>query len=211
MPLIRLLCLVALVAFAAPALADEPKIASTTPSPELLAKLKAGGYLIYFRHAKTPNYKDPHEGDPDDPQPGNCSNQRNLSVEGIEQSRALGQAFRDLEIPYGIVRASPYCRCMDTAWHAFGRFERDRTLLLHGTEPDKDPPEGKIWRDIRNLAKLPPLPGTNSMFVSHGTVGEVFGAGYLDEGEAVIVKPDGKGGWSLIARVKSDQWPAPAR
>ena len=42
--------------------------------------------------------------------------------------------------------------------------------------------------------------------MSHGTVGEVFGAGYLDEGEAVIVKPDGKGGWNLIGRVKSDQW-----
>lgn len=207
MSIIRLLCLVVFVAVAVPALGDEPKIASATPSPELMVKLKAGGYLIFFRHAKTPNYKDPREGDPDEPLPGNCSNQRNLSAEGIEQSKALGEAFRDLAIPYGIVRASPFCRCMDTAWHAFGRFERDRTILLHGTEPDKDPPEAKIWRNIRNLAKLPPLPGTNSIFVSHGTVGEVFGAGYLDEGEAVIVKPDGKSGWSLVARVKSDQWP----
>lgn len=207
MPLIRLLCLVILVAMTVPSLADEPKIASTVPSPALLKQLRAGGYLILFRHAKTPNYKDPSEQDPDDPQPGNCSNQRNLSAEGIEQARAIGRAFRDLEIPYGIVRASPYCRTMDTAWYAFGRFERDRTLLLHGTEPEKDPPEGKIWRDIRNLAKLAPLPGTSSVFVSHGTIGEVFGAGYLDEGEAVIVKPDSKGGWSLIARVKSDQWP----
>lgn len=207
MPFIRLLYLIVLVAIAAPTFAEQPKIASATPSSELVADLKRGGYLIFFRHAKTPNYKDPHEGDPDDPQPGNCSNQRNLSVEGIDQSRTLGQVFRDLEIPYGLVRASPYCRTMDTAWYAFGRFERDRMLLLHGTEPDKDPPEGKIWRDIRNLAKLPTLPGTNSIFVSHGTVGEVFGAGYLDEGEAVIVKPDGKGGWNLVTRVKSDQWP----
>lgn len=207
MPFIRLLYLIVLVAIAAPTFAEQPKIASATPSPELVADLKRGGYLIFFRHAKTPNYKDPHEGGPDDPQPGNCSNQRNLSVEGIDQSRTLGQVFRDLEIPYGLVRASPYCRTMDTAWYAFGRFERDRMLLLHGTEPDKDPPEGKIWRDIRNLAKLPTLPGTNSIFVSHGTVGEVFGAGYLDEGEAVIVKPDGKGGWNLVTRVKSDQWP----
>jgi len=208
MQVIRLVCLVLLVAIAARAFADQPKIASTIPSPALMAELRAGGYLIFFRHAKTPNYKDPSERDPsEDTLPGNCSNQRNLSVEGIEQSRALGETFRDLEIPLGIIRTSPYCRCMDTAWHAFGRFERDRNLRLHGTEPENDPREAKIWRNIRNLAKLPPLPATNSIFISHGTVGEVFGAGYLDEGEAVIVKPDGKGGWSLIARVKSDQWP----
>lgn len=209
MRIIRLFSLFILLASAAPAIAETPKIPSATPSPELLTKLRQGGYLIFFRHAKTPNYKDPIERDPDDPQPGNCSGQRNLSDEGIAQSRALGQAFRDLEIPYGIVRSSPYCRCMDTAWYAFGRYERDRGLLLHGTEPEQDPPEGIIWRDIRNLAKLAPLPGTNSLYISHGTVGEVFGAGYLDEGEAVIVKPDGKGGWTLVTRVKSDQWPKP--
>lgn len=208
MQVLRLVCLLLLVVVAAPVFAEQPKIAATTPSPELMAQLRAGGHLIFFRHARTPNYKDPSERDPsEDTQPGNCSNQRNLSDEGIEQSRVLGEIFRDLEIPLGIIRASPYCRCMDTAWIAFGRFERDRTLRLHGTEPENDPPEAKIWRDIRNLAKLPPLPGTNSAFVSHGTVGEVFGAGYLDEGEAVIVKPDGKGGWRLIARVKSDAWP----
>lgn len=207
MRIIRLLSLTILLAFVAPGFAEEPKIPSATPNAELMAKLRQGGYLIFFRHAKTPNYKDPIGGDPDEPQPGNCSGQRNLSDEGIAQSRALGQTFRDLEIPYGIVRASPFCRCMDTAWYAFGRYERDRGLLLHGTEPDKDPPEGVIWRDIRNLAKLAPLPGTNSLFISHGTIGEVFGAGYLDEGEAVIVQPDGKGGWKLVTRVKSDQWP----
>lgn len=66
---IRLVCLAILVALAAPALADEAKIASTTPSSELLAQLRAGGYLIFFRHGKTPNYKDPGEQDPDDAQP----------------------------------------------------------------------------------------------------------------------------------------------
>jgi len=209
MPFLRSLCFALIVAFAMPAFAEGQKIKSAPPTAELMVKLKAGGYAIFFRHARTPNYKDPSEQEPVDTQPGNCSSQRNLSVEGIEQSKALGDAFRDLEIPIGIVRASPYCRTMDTAWLAFGRFERDRTLLLHGTEPDKDPPEAKVWRNIANLAKLPTLPGTNSIFVSHGTVGEVFGAGYLDEGEAVIVQPDGKGGWVLIGRVKSEEWPKP--
>lgn len=175
----------------------------------LMSKLRQGGLLIFFRHGLTPNHKDALDRDPDDPLPGNCSHQRNLSSEGIEQSRAIGEAFRDLEIPLGIVRASPMCRSYDTAWYAFGRYERDRNMLLHGTNPEKDPPEEKIWRNIRNIAKIPPLPLTNSVFVSHGTVGEVFGAGYLEEGEGVIIEPDGKGKWSLLARVKSDQWKAP--
>jgi hypothetical protein len=179
---------------------------SAPPSKELLAELRQGGFLIFFRHSLTPNYKDAIDRDQDDPRPGDCSYQRNLSAEGIDQSRALGVAFRELEIPIGIVRASPMCRTMDSAWYAFGRYERDRNILLHGTEPERDPPEGKVWKNVQNIAKIPPLPMTNSIFMSHGTIGEVFGAGYLDEGEAVIVKPDGKGAWSLIGRVKSDQW-----
>jgi phosphohistidine phosphatase SixA len=175
----------------------------------LMSKLRHGGLLIFFRHGLTPNHKDALDRDPDDPLPGNCSHQRNLSSDGIDQSRTIGEAFRDLEIPLGIVRASPMCRSYDTAWYAFGRYERDRNMLLHGSNPEKDPPEAKIWKNIRNIARIPPLPMTNSVFVSHGTVGEVFGAGYLEEGEAIIVEPDGKGGWSLLARVKSDQWKAP--
>ena len=171
--------------------------------PGLLGELRKGGYLLFFRHGLTPNY-----ADPDDTTLDNCATQRNLSKEGIAQSTAMGEAFRELEIPLGIVRASPYCRCMDTAWLAFGRFERDMNIRLTGENPETHPNEAKRWKHMRNIAKILPLPGTNSIFVSHGTAGEVFGAGYLKEGEAVIVKPDGAGGWKLIGRVKSDQWRA---
>ncbi|MFN0193315.1 MAG: hypothetical protein ACKVP5_15310 [Aestuariivirga sp.] len=186
--------------------AEKPPQGITAP---LLAKLQQGGLLIFFRHGLTPNYKDAIDRDPDDPLPGNCSHQRNLSAEGIEQMQKMGEAFRELEIPIGIVRASPMCRSYDSAWYAFGRYERDRNILLHGSNPEKDPPEAKIWKNIQNIAKIPPLPMTNSIFMSHGTVGEVFGAGYLQEGEAVIIEPDGKGGWSLVARVTSEEWRKP--
>ncbi len=173
-------------------------------TPQLLGGLRAGGYLIFFRHGLTPNYADP-VGDG----AGDCSTQRNLSKEGIDQMEAVGVAFRELEIPIGIVRASPMCRTMDSAWHAFGRFERDRALKLNGKEPDRDLSEAKVWKHVRNIAKILPLPGTNSVFVSHGTIGEVFGTGYLEEGEAVIVRPDGFGSWRAITHLKSDQWKLP--
>ncbi len=183
-----------------PAPATEAQKPGGLPA-ELLAKLRKGGFNIFFRHGLTPNY-----ADPDGSQLDNCATQRNLSKEGIEQAMAMGATFRELELPIGIVRASPFCRCMDTAWHAFGRFERDMNIRLNGDNPDFHPAEIKLWRNIRNIAKILPMPGTNSIFVSHGTVGEVFGAGYLSEGEAVIVEPDGAGSWRLIARVKAEEW-----
>lgn len=195
---------VALGSLAAAAHAEQSK--APAMSAELLAQLRQGGFNIFFRHALTPNYKDAIGRDPDDPRPGDCSYQRNLSEDGIAQSRALGEAFRELGIPIGVVRASPMCRCMDTAWYAFGRYERDRNILLHGTEPKNDPPEGKVWRNVESIARIPPMPMTNSIFVSHGTVSEVFGDTYLEEGEAVVIRPDGKGGWSLVARVTADAW-----
>lgn len=188
---------------------DAAAAAEEKPTPiavELLAKLRQGGFLIFFRHGLTPNMKDPIDTEPDDPRPADCAHQRNLNGEGIEQARAIGEAFRELEIPVGVVRASPMCRSADTAWYAFGRNERDRTLLGHGTDPKIDPFEAKVYRNIRNVAKIPPMPLTNSVFVGHGNLGEIFGGKHLAEGEAVIVEPDGKGAWRTVARVKSDQW-----
>lgn len=198
-----------MIVFAVPSASSAADTGVPPLTAKLLDELRLGGFDVFFRHALTPNYKDAIDRDPDDPRPGDCSYQRNLSAEGIDQSRKIGEAFRELGIPIGIVRASPMCRAMDTAWYAFGRYERDRNILLHGTEPANDPPEAKVWKNIQNIAKIPPLPMTNSIFVSHGTIGEVFGTTYLEEGEAVIVKPDGKGGWSLVARVKADEWKAP--
>lgn len=182
------------------ALQNIPKAESSLPEA-LVSKLRQGGLLIFFRHAKTPNYQGADDNDID-----NCATQRNLSKEGREQAAAIGEAFRALEIPVGIVRASPLCRTMDTAWLAFGHFERDANMRLHGTNPAQEPEEAKTWRNLRNIAKILPLPGTNTVFISHGTIGEVFGGNYLDEGEAIIIEPDGKGNWQMLAQVKSDQW-----
>ena len=203
-------CLIALFALGiVPANAQPAPPSSAAEEPAhppidrtLLEKLKKGGYLIFFRHGITPNYADPGG----DPETGNCSMQRNLSKEGVVQTRAMGEAFRELEIPFGIVRSSPYCRAIDSAWNAFGRAERDMSLRLAGTNAAVDAIEAKRYRTMRNLAKILPLLGTNSAFMSHGSVGEVFGAGYVEEGEAVIVQPDGQGAWTFIARIKSDQW-----
>lgn len=168
---------------------------------ELLAGLREGGYLIYFRHSITPNYSDPDTRSLHD-----CATQRNLSLDGREQARSIGRAFRDLEIPVGIVRASVYCRSVDTARLAFGRVEPAEELVLSGD--DKADLESGRVKHLRNLAKIPPWPGTNTVFVGHGGGAQILGGRHLDEGEAGIVKPTGKD-YVFITHIKSEQWVAP--
>ena len=115
----------------------------------LLAQLRQGGFILYFRHSETPNYIDPHEGNFDD-----CGQQRNLSKDGRTQARAIGKAFRDLDIPLGLVRSSPFCRSADTARLAFGRVEKDMSLLSNGE--DDEPGENERIAHLKNIMKIPP-------------------------------------------------------
>ena len=204
------------LAFVVMMLMTLPAAAQTAPAPlqqgltpALLTKLRAGGLNIFFRHGATLHEKDPVESEIDDPLPGNCALQRNLSREGVEQMRTVGAAFDDLEIPVSVVRASPLCRCTDSAWHAFGRAERDRNLQLNGDTPEGSPSQARPWNYIRALGKVTPLPMTNAVFVSHSRIGEIFGSDVLMEGEAIIIEPDGKGGWSALARIEAETWVMP--
>src|SRR5512143_2013384 len=85
--------------------------------PALLAALRSGGYILYFRHAST------DFGQSDEQMTGyeDCAKQRNLTDAGRAEARAIGEALRDLRIPIGDVRASPFCRTMETARLMFGR------------------------------------------------------------------------------------------
>ena len=168
----------------------------------LLKELQQGGFVIYFRHGETPNYRDPEPGGGE-----NCSVQRNLSVEGREMARKIGLAFRELEIPIGIVRASPYCRTMDTARLAFGRAESDAWLRTSGD--DNDPEEKKRMALQRSMARIRPLPGTNTILVGHGNGVVALGLGHHPmEGEAAIVKPTGDG-ITFVVGVKPGEWVRP--
>ncbi len=206
MALLRALFVILLFHTSGAAAQETPARVQQGLTPEITEKLRRGGLNIFFRHGATLHEKDPVESQTDDPLPANCALQRNLSREGVEQMRAVGAAFDALEIPVGSVRASPLCRCYDSAWHAFGRAERDRNLMLNGDTPEGDPSQARPWRHMRNLGKVPPAALTNSVFISHSRTGEIFGTDVLMEGEAVIVEPDGKGGWALLARVTADEW-----
>ena len=73
---------------------------------DLLAALRAGGYILYFRHADT----DHSQSDQRTMNIEDCTTQRNLTDRGRAHARAIGEAIRALRIPIGIVVASPLCR-----------------------------------------------------------------------------------------------------
>ncbi|MEP7083385.1 MAG: hypothetical protein ABI854_01510 [Betaproteobacteria bacterium] len=95
---------------AAMACAQVPRSAEPAPAPSpppspaaIVAALKSGGYIVYFRHTATDFSKnDEKMRDFDD-----CANQRPLTEAGREQARAIGAAWRSLKLPVGRVRASP--------------------------------------------------------------------------------------------------------
>jgi broad specificity phosphatase PhoE len=83
--------------------------ANTTPA-ELIEALKTGKAVAIMRHAIAPGTGDPSNFDVND-----CSTQRNLSEDGREQARRLGQTLRDNGLQEAAVYSSAWCRCKDTA------------------------------------------------------------------------------------------------
>ena len=80
--------------------------------------LKEGGKLIFIRHAIAPG-----GGDPVDFDILRCETQRNLSKEGIIQSKNIGKFFSENNIQIDKVLSSEWCRCKQTAKYAFNKYE----------------------------------------------------------------------------------------
>ena len=166
----------------------------------LLAELRNGGYVIYFRHTSTDFSRDDARSRSDD----DCDNQRPLTDKGREEARQIGAALRELKIPVGRVLASPRCRTMETALLAFGPPEKSPEARSGPAAPDS----ADRYAPLRTLLSTPVKPGANDVIASHGNpFYATAGAPYLAEGEAAVIRPLGKD-FEIIARVRHDAWRA---
>ena len=160
----------------------------------LVEQLLEGGLVVFFRHADT-------AGSPCDSlyRIGQREGQRNLSVDGEQQSQQIGKTLLELNIPiqYPIL-AGPVFRARDTAELAFGvdRVEITESLLAD----DYAGSYGVSWiiREHQRLFATPPFPGLNRILVGHRTPalialnGQVSRAEF-SEGAAIILRPiDGR-------------------
>ena len=167
----------------------------------MLTAIQQGDKVIYIRHAKTNSQKDQKPLDLSD-----CAKQRNLSEEGKEQSRMIGEAFQTLNIPVGQVLSSPYCRAKDTAQIAFGQYEIDNDLRhLSGVPEDQ---KAAVIEALDKLLQRTPAPGTNIILVSHSpNLSETTGIVPRESGSLHIFQPR-PGGYEYLGKINPDEWPA---
>ena len=80
--------------------------------------LRNGNKIVFIRHSLAPG-----GGDPSNFDLKKCSTQRNLSQTGINQSKKIGELFKKNKVQIDKVLSSQWCRCKDTAFYAFGKYE----------------------------------------------------------------------------------------
>ena len=84
----------------------------------IISHLKEGNKIIFIRHALAPG-----SGDPENINLNDCKTQRNLNIKGINQSKKIGNFFKKNNIKFVKVLSSEWCRCKDTALHAFSKYK----------------------------------------------------------------------------------------
>jgi phosphohistidine phosphatase SixA len=188
------LCLAAL-ALVPPARAQPltPMAADSPPAAALLARLRAGGLVLFFRHAGT-------LGQPCDRsfRVGDRAGQRNLSEAGREQAATLGPALARLGVPAALpVLSGPVHRARDTAELAFGAANVEVTDSLLADD-FSGPRLAWVLDEHRRLFSAPVPAGTNRVLVGHRTpaimvAGAPLSARALPESGAAVIEPLGEG------------------
>lgn len=193
-----------LLSILSPAAADPgiPDTANAKASAGLVSALRQGGLVIYFRHADTgPAYQEQGVD------LKRCDTQRNLNDKGRDEAKQIGAQFKRLGIPVGDVLSSEFCRCRETAELAFGHYQVDSLLTGVSRSPEAAPKRERAIAGLKKmLATLPPA-AANTVLISHGyNLWDTEGFHLGTQGEAAIYKPDGKGGYALVARLTPDEW-----
>ena len=191
-------CAVLLLAFSLLASAASASETRTLSGAALLSALRAGGYVLYFRHTAT------DFGQNDEKMTGyeDCANQRNLTDAGRADARAIGAAIRSLGIPIGEVLASPFCRTRETAELIFGRYTVSPAVRGGPASAEA----GRYAELTLLLARKTPA-NVNIAIASHGNpYVAAVGGPYLAEGEAAVIEPMGNAGFRVVARIKKDEW-----
>ena len=180
--------------------------AQTSPSvDDLLQMLRAGGYVIVFRHGAT--Y--PDQADTDPLNPGNIAQQRQLNDKGRADAKVVGDVFQAARVPIGKSYSSQFHRAVETS------------RLIGGKEPNTTPDvtEGGLvvspnennrrTQALRAMLAASPDAGTNTLIVTHKpNIVDALGKDWFEirEGEASVFKSEGSGKYALVARIQIGQW-----
>lgn len=176
-----------------------PAAPATAADEALWTLLKGGGQVVLLRHGATDMEQRDQAGAPME----DCARQRNLSDDGRDDSRLIGEAFRSRGIPVGRVLSSGYCRCRETAQLAFGRVEL--WLALQQSLNDREV-QAQRAAEIRALASEVPA-GGNLILVSHQYPIRVLTGIQIGEGEFLVLTPRGGGVFDIAGRIPPEELP----
>jgi phosphohistidine phosphatase SixA len=188
------------VAAAAP---EAPPFNEYPATPALLRELRQGGFVLYVRHGITDNSRADRLPSVD---LGDCGTQRQLSGEGRDLMKRVGQAFRQARIPVGQVLVSPMCRTRESARLAFGeRFELVESLMYSATMTTEE--KKPRIEALKKLLVLPPAKGTNTVLVAHApNLADLIGFFVKPEGTVVVFRQSGPRGFEYQASIHPDDW-----
>jgi phosphohistidine phosphatase SixA len=188
----------ALLLLLGPAWAQQSVPSWDLPAAQLLAEMRSGGRILFWRHPAT----DFSENDSRMKSFEDCGGQRNLIDKGRDDARKIGIAVRALGIPIGRVLASPFCRTVETAELAFGRTAEKFDEARYQSAADG----AERYADLR--AALGRSPGEpNMVIIGHGLPFYALTGMRLAEGEIAVVRPLG-GRFEVEGRIKPGDWAA---
>ena len=189
----------ALLASGVPAQQPSSEPVHELSGPALLSALRAGGFVLYFRHTST----DFGQNDDSMTTFEDCAKQRNLTDKGRDEAHAIGASIRELRIPVERVLASPFCRTVETAMLAFGKAEK--TLDLRGWPASSA--DVNRYAALRGYLAAAPIAATNTVLVGHGNpFRAIAGPPHLMEGEAAVIRPLGGENFEAAARIQLQEW-----
>ena len=122
---------------------------------------KEGNKVILIRHSIAPG-----SGDPSGFKIKDCKTQRNLSKEGIDQSKKIGKLFKINQIKIDQVLSSQWCRCRDTAKYAFNNY-KEFSALNSTFQPPHDKNAKKQIKELKRYIKNWNGNGSNLVLVTH--------------------------------------------
>jgi len=85
----------------------------------------------------------------------------------VAEMRAVGEAYRALAAPVGRVMSSPACRCIETAWYAFGRAEVTPDLMGLWGATVTEAENAERAAALRRMLAARPAPGLNTVIAAH--------------------------------------------
>lgn len=145
------------------------------------------GYVLLMRHALAPGV-----GDPENFKLGDCSTQRNLSDEGRQDAREIGEWLKRRDVPILRVESSRWCRARETAeLLGIGKVRANKNLdsLFEDADPIGDPQTANIRKRIVDHRQTRGLLVMVGHFVN---VSALTGVG-LESGEGVLVRANSRG------------------